>query len=65
VPGPYADHPGELDQVTAMARQWPADYLLIEAERHRPVRVTAGAARTTPLYLAHSGSDERRGSEAS
>jgi asparagine synthase (glutamine-hydrolysing) len=45
----------ELDQVTAMARQWPGDYLLIEAERYRPVRVTAGAARTTPLYLAHSG----------
>ena len=47
--------PRELDQVTAMARQWPADHLLIETERYRPVRVTAGAARSTPLYLAHQG----------
>lgn len=45
--------PRELDQVTAMTRQWPADYVLIEAEPRRPVRVSAGAARTTPLYLAH------------
>jgi asparagine synthase (glutamine-hydrolysing) len=45
--------PSELDQVTEMARQWPADYVLIETERRKPVRVTAGAARTTPLYLAH------------
>jgi hypothetical protein len=48
--------PRELDQVIAMARQWPADYLLVETERHRPVRVAAGASRSTPLYLAHSGS---------
>jgi hypothetical protein len=41
-----------LDTVIELARQWPADFLLIETERHRPVRVTAGAARTTPLYLA-------------
>ena len=54
-PGPVRVTRGELDQVTALARQWPADYLLIETERHRPVRVAAGAARTTPLYLAHSG----------
>lgn len=47
--------PRELDQVTTLARQWPTDYVLIEAEQHRPVRVAAGAARTTPLYLAHSG----------
>lgn len=46
--------PRELDRVIALARQWPADYLLVETERHRPVRVTAGATRTTPLYLAHS-----------
>jgi hypothetical protein len=55
-PDPMRVAPRELDQVTAMARQWPADYVLIETERHRPVRVTAGAARTTPLYLAHQGS---------
>lgn len=54
-PEPVKVAPRELDQVTALARQWPADYLLVETERHRPVRVTAGAARTTPLYLAHSG----------
>jgi asparagine synthase (glutamine-hydrolysing) len=54
-PAPVRVSPGELDQVTALAWQWPADYLLIETERHRPVRVTAGAARTTPMYLAHSG----------
>jgi hypothetical protein len=45
--------PRELGQVTEMARQWPADYVLIETEQRKPVRVTAGAARTTPLYLAH------------
>jgi asparagine synthase (glutamine-hydrolysing) len=54
-PGPVRVAPRELDQVTALARQWPADYVLIETERRRPVRVSAGAARTTPLYLAHSG----------
>jgi hypothetical protein len=47
--------PREFDQVTAMARQWPTDYLLIETERRRLVRVTAGPTRSTPLYLAHSG----------
>jgi asparagine synthase (glutamine-hydrolysing) len=54
-PGPVRVTPHDLDQVTAMARQWTADYVLIETEQRRPVRVTAGAARTTPLYLAYSG----------
>ncbi|HUN34378.1 MAG TPA: asparagine synthase [Trebonia sp.] len=45
--------PGDLDQVASQARRWPADFLLIQTERYRPVRVTAGPARTTPLYLAH------------
>lgn len=54
-PAPVKVIPCELDQITVMARQWPADYLLVETECRRPVRVTAGAARTTPLYLAHSG----------
>jgi hypothetical protein len=52
-PAPAPAAPRELDQVTEMARQWPVDFVVIETERHRPVRVTAGAARTTPLYLAH------------
>jgi hypothetical protein len=52
-PAPVRVGPSELDQVTAMARQWRADYVLIETERRKPVRVTAGGARTTPLYLAH------------
>ena len=54
-PDPVRLTPRELDQVIALARQWPADHVLIETERHQPVRITAGAARTTPLYLAHSG----------
>jgi asparagine synthase (glutamine-hydrolysing) len=52
-PVPMRVAPRELDQVTEMARRWPADYVLIETECRKPVRVTAGAARTTPLYLAH------------
>jgi len=54
-PGPVRVTPRDLDQVTALARQWTADYVLIETEQRRPVRVSAGAARTTPLYLAYSG----------
>jgi hypothetical protein len=54
-PTPVKVAPRELEQLTALARQWPADYLLVETERYRPARITAGAARTTPLYLAHSG----------
>jgi asparagine synthase (glutamine-hydrolysing) len=51
-PVPVRSAPRELDQVTKLARQWPADYVLIETQQHRPVRVTAGPARSTPLYLA-------------
>jgi asparagine synthase (glutamine-hydrolysing) len=54
-PGPARVAPRELDQITEMARQWPADFVLIETEQRKPVRVTSGAARTTPLYLAHCG----------
>lgn len=43
----------ELDEITAAARDWPVDFVLIETADHSPVRVTAGAARTTPLFLAH------------
>ncbi|WP_067452545.1 hypothetical protein [Actinomadura macra] len=45
--------PTEFDQITANARCWPVDHVTIETRRHHPVRVTAGAARTTPLFLAH------------
>ena len=51
-PVPARVAPHELDQVTGLARQWPADYVLIETEQRKPVRVTAGPARSTPLYLA-------------
>lgn len=51
-PAPVRVTPRELDQVTGKARRWPADYVLIETRQHTPVRVTAGPARTTPLYLA-------------
>lgn len=47
--------PGEYDQAREAAERWPTDYVLIEDELDRPVRVTAGAARTTPLYLADDG----------
>ncbi|MGW4662998.1 asparagine synthase [Streptosporangium sandarakinum] len=47
--------PVEYDQATDAARRWPLDYVMIETRPHHPVRVIAGAPRTTPLYLAHSG----------
>ncbi|RFU41936.1 asparagine synthase [Actinomadura logoneensis] len=43
----------ELDYITDQARRWPLDYVLIETAPHRPVRLTAGAVRSTPLFLAH------------
>ncbi|RBM23317.1 asparagine synthase [Streptomyces sp. PT12] len=49
-------HVVDADRYTAAvhaAQRWPADFILIETAPERPVRVTAGAARTTPLYLAH------------
>lgn len=47
--------PGEYDQARDVAALWPTDYVLVEDELDRPVRVTAGSARTTPLYLADDG----------
>jgi len=52
-PAPARVAVGEFDQAAGLARQWPADYVLIETAQRTPVRVTAGPARTTPLYLAH------------
>ncbi|WP_230480194.1 asparagine synthetase B family protein [Nocardiopsis kunsanensis] len=47
--------PAEYDQAREAATRWPTDVVLVETEPERPVRVTAGAARTTPLYLATDG----------
>lgn len=43
---------GAYDQARALATGWPADFVLIETRPGYPLEVTAGAARTTPLYLA-------------
>lgn len=60
VPGRPPAHPmivpvaaAELDAIIAETRRWPVDHVLIETSAHRPVRITAGAARSTPLFLAH------------
>lgn len=47
--------PEVYEQARAAAFSWPADYVVIETQPGHPVRVTAGAARTTPVYLAVSG----------
>ncbi|WP_344943305.1 hypothetical protein [Actinomadura miaoliensis] len=52
-PRPVPVTAAELDEIAAAAREWPVDFVLIETAEHRPVRVTAGAARTTPLFLTH------------
>ncbi|MDF4254518.1 asparagine synthase-related protein [Streptomyces sp. WMMB303] len=45
--------PGEYDRTRALAENWPTDYVLTETFPDQPARVTVGACRTTPLYLAH------------
>ncbi|MFI0366448.1 asparagine synthase [Actinomadura sp. 1N219] len=52
-PVPLPVTAGELEEITAQARRWPVDHVLIETAAHRPVRITAGAVRSTPLFLAH------------
>ncbi|MCY9784656.1 asparagine synthase-related protein [Nocardiopsis sp. EMB25] len=47
--------PAEYDQARDAVTGWPTDVVLVETEPDRPVRVTAGSARTTPLYLATDG----------
>lgn len=42
----------DYDQALTLAAQWPADHVTVETAPGYPVRVSAGAARTTPLYLA-------------
>jgi asparagine synthase (glutamine-hydrolysing) len=44
--------PREFDEREREACAWPADFVLIHAAPSLPVTVSAGAARTTPLYLA-------------
>lgn len=44
--------PTEYDQALGAVTGWPTDFVLVETEPGQPVRVTAGSARTTPLYLA-------------
>ncbi|WDZ93319.1 asparagine synthase-related protein [Nocardiopsis sp. HUAS JQ3] len=51
-PGVRTLTPAEYDQARDAVAGWPTDVVLIETEPGLPVRVTAGAARTTPLYLA-------------
>ncbi|WP_026415492.1 asparagine synthase [Actinomadura oligospora] len=50
---PVTVTPHELDEITDQARQWPLDYILIETAPLRPVRITAGGVRSTPLFLSH------------
>ncbi|WP_143220872.1 asparagine synthase [Actinomadura sp. CNU-125] len=52
-PAPATVTADSLDEIAAHARRWPVDYVLIETAPHRPVRVTVGADRSTPLFLAH------------
>jgi len=41
-----------LDRTVAEAHEWPGDFVLVTTTPGMPVTVTAGAARTTPLYLS-------------
>lgn len=52
---PRMASPADFEQARTAAASWPADHILIETRPGHPVRVTAGAARTTPLYLAVAG----------
>ncbi|MEV0036801.1 asparagine synthase-related protein [Streptomyces sp. NPDC050804] len=54
-PQPRAVDPATYDRARAAALIWPTDFVLVETAPNRPVRVTTGAARTSPLYLAHHG----------
>ncbi|RBQ18647.1 asparagine synthase [Spongiactinospora rosea] len=54
-PAPRAVEPRAYDQARSLATRWPADVVLVETRSEHPVEVTAGAARTTPLYLAEDG----------
>lgn len=54
-PGPVMVTAAELDEIVAQARRWPVDCVFIETTPRRPVQITAGACRSTPLFLAHAG----------
>jgi hypothetical protein len=54
--GPVAQvSPADYDRALANVLGWPADYVAVETRPGHPCRVSAGAARTTPLYLAADG----------
>lgn len=54
-PGVTPVAPDRFEQARAESAAWPADFVLAETQPGHPVKVTAGASRTTPLYLAESG----------
>lgn len=45
--------PSDFDRIRSMVTEWPLDYVAVELADGEPVTVSAGAARVTPLYLAH------------
>ncbi|MFD0899083.1 asparagine synthase [Actinomadura sediminis] len=55
-PAPVRVAAGDLDEIAAQTRRWPVDHVLVEVAPRRPVRVTVGADRSTPLFLAHRDS---------
>lgn len=52
VPGMHPVTSADFDRHATQAPSWPGDFVLVLTTPHAPVQVTAGAARTTPLYLA-------------
>ncbi|CAI7977076.1 Asparagine synthase [Frankia sp. Hr75.2] len=47
--------PAEFDTARSAAAAWPADFVMVETAPRMPVRVSAGACGTVPLYLAEDG----------
>ncbi|WP_194911445.1 asparagine synthase-related protein [Catenulispora rubra] len=52
VPGVHNIGPSQFDAQAATAADWPGDVVVISTAPDLPVTVTAGAARTTHLYLS-------------
>ncbi|WP_119726382.1 asparagine synthetase B family protein [Thermomonospora amylolytica] len=52
-PEPVRVTAADFDRITAEALRWPVDHVVIETAAGRPVRVTAGPVRSTPLFLSH------------
>jgi asparagine synthase (glutamine-hydrolysing) len=51
-PGVHRADAAGLDRAVAESNTWPGDFVLVQTAPDVPVTVTAGAARTTPLYLS-------------